>query len=167
MTAIESRPVRTPPRLAIRTFWMLHRAAYRLSGGRFGLARPEAGSRFGMMRLATVGRRSGKPRIAIVGYYEDGPNLVTLAMNGWGRSDPAWWLNLQARPDTVVGLADGPRAVRARAATGTERERLWATFQDYPGWGDDIDALAAMRSGETTVVVLEPRNDGQPDGGEA
>jgi deazaflavin-dependent oxidoreductase (nitroreductase family) len=109
------------------------------------------------MRLKTLGRRSGQPRIAIVGYYEAGPNLVTLAMNGWADTEPAWWLNLQAQPDTTVDLADGSRAVRARAAAGEERKRLWATFRDYPGWGDDIDALAARRSTETAVVVLEPR----------
>ena len=157
MTATTQPEVRTPPRFLIRIFWLLHRAAYRLSGGRFGLSRPEAGGRFGMMRLATVGRRSGKPRLAIVGYYEDGPNLVTLAMNGWGEAEPAWWLNLQANPDSTVDLADGSRAVRARAAAGEERERLWARFRDYPGWGDDVDALAARRSTETAVVVLEPR----------
>ncbi len=78
-------------------------------------------------------------------------------MNGWGEGEPAWWLNLQAAPDTTVDLADGPRAVRARAAAGEERERLWATFSDYPGWGDDIDGLARRRSGETAVVVFEPR----------
>jgi hypothetical protein len=33
------------------------------------------------------------------GYYEDGPNLVTLAMNGWADEDPAWWLNLQRRAE--------------------------------------------------------------------
>jgi len=157
MTAVREEAPRTPPRAAIRIVWMLHRTAYRLTGGRFGLSRPEAGSKFGMLRLATVGRRSGQPRIAIIGYYEDGPNLVTLAMNGWGRSEPAWWLNLQAQPDTTVGLADGPRAVRARAATGPERERLWARFSDFPGWGEDIDALATRRSSQTAVVVLEPR----------
>ena len=158
MTATVEPTVKTPPRALIRTFWMLHRAAYRLTGGRFGLKQPEAGSRFGMMRLATVGRRSGKARVAIVGYYEDGPNLVTLAMNGWGDKEPAWWLNLQAQPDTTVGLAEGPRAVRARAATGAERDRLWARFADFPGWGDDINALAATRPTETTVVVFEPRD---------
>ena len=157
MTAVREQAPRTPPRFVIRIAWMLHRTAYRLTAGRFGLARPEAGSKFGMLRLATVGRRSGQPRIAIIGYYEDGPNLVTLAMNGWGRSEPAWWLNLQAQPDTTVGLADGPRAVRARAATGAERGRLWARFADFPGWGDDIDALATRRPEETAVVVLEPR----------
>lgn len=91
MTARE-QAVRTPPRGLIRTFWLLHRAALRLTGGRFGLQRPASGQRFGMMRLATVGRRSGKTRVAIIGYYEDGPNLVTLAMNGWGKTAPAWWL---------------------------------------------------------------------------
>lgn len=165
MTAVREAP-RTPPRFVVRTFWLLHRAAYRISGGRIGLAQPKAGGRFGMMRLATVGRRSGQPRIAIIGYYEDGQNLVTLAMNGWGQSEPAWWLNLRAQPNASVGLADGPRDVRARAATGAERERLWAKFRDYPGWGDDIDALAARRPTETSVVVLEPRHATQPEGGE-
>jgi deazaflavin-dependent oxidoreductase (nitroreductase family) len=157
MTAIHEEAPRTSARLFVRIAWKLHRALYRFSRGRIGLSRPKDGSKFGMMRLATVGRRSGQPRIAIIGYYEDGPNLVTLAMNGWGRSEPAWWLNLQAEPDTTVGLADGPRAVRARGATGTERERLWARFADFPGWGADIDALATRRPAETAVVVLEPR----------
>ena len=163
MTALRDQAPRTPPRFVVRTFWMLHRGLYRFSGGRFGLSRPEAGSKFGVLRLATVGRRTGQPRIAIVGYYEDGPNLITLAMNGWGRSEPAWWLNLQAQPDTTVGLADGPRDVRARAATGPERERLWARFADFPGWGDDLDALATRRPAETAVVVFEPRNPLQPE----
>jgi deazaflavin-dependent oxidoreductase (nitroreductase family) len=158
MTAAQEQGQRTPPRFLVRTFWMIHRAVYRLSGGRFGLSQPEAGERFGFMRLNTVGRRSGQPRVAIIGYYEDGPNLITLAMNGWGRAEPAWWLNLQASPEATVDLPGGSRAVRARAAAGQERERLWATFGDYPGWGDDIDALAARRSTETAVVVLEPRH---------
>jgi F420H(2)-dependent quinone reductase len=157
MTAVGEQAPRTPPRVLVRTFWAIHRAIYRLSGGRLGLKQPQAGERFGFMRLRTVGRRSGTARVAIIGYFEDGPNLVTLAMNGWGDGEPAWWLNLQAAPDTTVDLADGRRAVRARAAMGEERERLWAMFSDYPGWGDDIDALARRRSGETTVVVLEPR----------
>jgi hypothetical protein len=78
-------------------------------------------------------------------------------MNGWADADPAWWLNLQERPETTVELPDGPRAVRARAAAGPERERLWAGFREYPGWGADLDALAARRDRPTAVVVLEPQ----------
>jgi deazaflavin-dependent oxidoreductase (nitroreductase family) len=154
--ALEQTP-KLPPRAFIRIAWVLHRAAYRLTAGRFGLWRPVTGAKFGTMRLRTVGRRSGQPRVAIVGYYEDGPNLVTLAMNGWAEAEPAWWLNLQAQPEATVDLADGPRTVRARVATGAERERLWTTFSAYPGWGKDLDALAARRSTERAVVVLEPR----------
>ena len=149
--------VRILPRFVLRTFWLLHRALYRFSGGRIGLSRPAGGERFGTMRLKTLGRRSGATRAAIIGYYEDGPNLVTLAMNGWGRAEPAWWLNLQTNPDATVELADGPRTVLARAATGDEGQRLWAKVRDYPGWGGDIDAAAAHRSTPTTVVVFEPR----------
>jgi deazaflavin-dependent oxidoreductase (nitroreductase family) len=160
MTATTSDQVKLPPRPLIRVFWKLHRGIVRLTGGRFGLQRPERGARFGMLRLHTVGRRSGQARVAMVGYYEDGPNLVTLAMNGWGASEPAWWLNLQANPDASVDLPDGSRAVRARAADDEERDRLWAAFRDYPGWGDDLGALAARRPGDTAIVILEPK-DGQ------
>jgi hypothetical protein len=34
------------------------------------------------LRLTTIGRRSGQERSVIIGYLEDGPNLVALAMNG-------------------------------------------------------------------------------------
>ena len=147
---------RLPPRWFIRLAWVVHRAIYRLTGGRRGLRLPTPG-RFGMMRLTTVGRRTGKERAVILGYYEDGPNLVTLAMNGWGAGEPAWWLNLRARPAAQVTLKNGARSVRARAAQGEERQRLWGGFRAYAGWGDDIDAYARLRSTETAVVVLEPR----------
>jgi F420H(2)-dependent quinone reductase len=156
MTAAKSAQARPVPRLFLRTFWTLHRAMYRATGGRIGLQRPERGEKFGMLRVHTVGRRSGRERITMLGYFEDGPNLVTLATNGWGKAEPAWWLNLQANPTATVELPDGGRKVRARIATGSEREHLWATFADYPGWGADLGALAANRPSETAVVVFEP-----------
>ncbi len=109
-----------------------------------------------MMRLRSVGRRSGTPRSAILGYFEDGPDLVTMAMNGWGESEPAWWLNLQAQPDTTVLLDDGARAVRARAASGDERARLWARWAEYNEHPEHLDAYAVRRPHETAVVILEP-----------
>ena len=157
MSATTSPQVKPVPRPLIRTFWMVHRAIVRVTGGRFGLQRPERGAKFGMLRLHTVGRRSGQARIAMIGYFQDGAHLVTLAMNGWGKADPAWWLNLQANPEATVDLPGGTRTVRARAATGEERERLWATFRDYPGWGSDLGGLAALRPSETAIVVLEPK----------
>ena len=106
------------------------------------------------MRLTTVGRRTGRARAVIVGYFEDGPNLVTMAMNGWGDAEPAWWLNLQAHPDVTVDLVDGSRQVTGRAAHGEERDRLWARWRQLD---KNLDAYAARRSMETAVVVFEPR----------
>lgn len=55
---------------------------------------------------------------------------MPIAMNGWGDPELAWWLNLQADPNAEVDLPDGPRAVRARAAEGYERARLWARWAE-------------------------------------
>jgi deazaflavin-dependent oxidoreductase (nitroreductase family) len=109
-----------------------------------------------MLRLRTVGRRTGQERIAILGYIEDGPNLVTKAMNGWADPEPAWWLNLLAQPDATVDLVDGSHPVRGRAADDEERPRLWASWAVY---NKKQDAYAALRSRQTQVVILEPRFD--------
>lgn len=153
MSAGEARPPRLPPPWFIHTAWRVHRALYRLSGGRF-LWTPASKRGWGALRLTTTGRRTGQQRSVIVGYLEDGPNVVTLAMNGWDEGHPAWWLNLEAHPEAVVRLArQQPRAVRARAATGEERERLW---QRWASTDLGLDDFAARRSVETPVVILEP-----------
>ena len=149
----DSRPF-LPPRWFIRLAWAVHRAIYRITGGRRGL-RPPTPRTYGMMRIHTIGRRSGKPRTAILGYFEDGPNLFTMAMNGWGEPEPAWWLNLQAKPDATLDLPDGARQVTARAALGEERERLWTQMRALE---PRLDAYATRRPGETAVVVFEPRS---------
>ena len=153
--ASAAKPVYVP-RWLVRTIWIVHRAAYAITGGRLGL-RPFTETQWGMLRLTTVGRRSGKERVAIVGYIVDGPNLVVPAMNGWADPEPAWWLNLQANPDTSVVLPEGRREVTARAAVGAERDRLWARFVGL-GSSAFTDASAALRSRETALVVLEPRS---------
>ncbi len=89
----------------------------------------------------------------ILGYFEDGPNVITMAMNGWADDEPAWWLNLQANPVAELSLTDGRRTVKGRAAKGDERVRLWNRWLEFDARLDD---LAALRSRETAVVILEP-----------
>ena len=147
------RKPRVPPRWFVVTVWHLHRFIVRASGGRKGLWRPRP-DKWGALRLTTRGRRSGEPRSVIIGYYEDGANLVSMAMNGWGAAEPAWWLNLQANPDAIAELAGGVRReVAGRAAVGDERERLWRRWRDLD---ENLDGYAVRRPRETAVVVLEP-----------
>ena len=121
-----------PPRWFIRGAWIVHRAIYSLSGGRMGLGKPTPKT-YGTLRLHTT----------------------TLAMNGWGDPEPAWWLNLQANPNATVELPDGTRDVTARAAVGEERTRLWSQIERR---NPKLDGYAARRSRETAVVVFEPRS---------
>ena len=151
---------RVPPRWFVRTAWSVHRAVYRVTAGRLGLW-PARQHRWGTLRLTTLGRRTGRERSVILGYLQDGDRFVTMAMNGWADGEPAWWLNLQARPEAHVALANGSSPVRARAAEGDERRRLWQRWLEIQ---PNLDAYAALRSTETAVVVLEPRESspGQP-----
>ncbi|CAN5127076.1 nitroreductase/quinone reductase family protein [soil metagenome] len=148
----DHRP-RLPPRWFVRLAWYAHRGLYRVTAGRVGLWRPK-GNRWGTLRLTTTGRRTGKARSVILGYLDDGPNIVTLAMNGWADGEPSWWLNLQDDPGARVELPDGPRTVSGRAADGEERSRLWARWREID---TKLDAYAALRAAETAVVILEPR----------
>ena len=143
-----------PPRWFIRGAWKTHKVVLRATNDR-GL-HPPAPGQCGILRLTTTGRRSGDPRGVVLCYIEDGDRLVTLAMNGWDPADPAWWINLQAKPAATVDLAGGDhRAVTAARATGAERERLWAELHSYAGYGD-IDGFAERRGRETAVVLLNP-----------
>lgn len=144
-----------PPAWFVHAAWRVHRALYRLSGGRF-LWTTSNKRGWGALRLTTVGRKSGQERNVIVGYLEDGPDLVLVAMNGWDEGHPAWWLNLKAHPDAVVRLAgDRTRHVRAIEVTGDERERLWRRWVAVQ---PEYEEFAGRRSVETPVVVLEPRS---------
>jgi F420H(2)-dependent quinone reductase len=145
-----------PPRWAITTIWRGHRLLYRASAGRLGLRPPRPGVA-GILRLRVVGRVSGVERAAILCYVQDGPNLVTLAMNGWDAAEPQWRGNLRAHPDAEVDTVDGAAGVRARPADGVERERLWDRIRGVSGWAADLDAMAGLRGRPTDVVVLEPR----------
>lgn len=133
----------------------MHRFVYRATGGRVGLRRAKT-SRWGMMHLNTIGRRTRQERSVILGYFDDGPNPVTMAMNGWADGEPAWWLNLQAHPEASVDLAGGRRSLRGRAAVGDERTRLCDQWRELDR---NLDEYAARRSAETAVVVLVPSPD--------
>ena len=133
-----------------RAFWAYHRALDRASGGRF---RSERWGRPPTLWLTTVGRKTGRTRETALIYVADGPNLVVAASNAGHPSDPAWWLNLQERPDAEVRLGRERRRVRAHEATAEDAARLWPLLDEvYPTF-----ARYRQRSPRTIpVVVLEP-----------
>ena len=118
------RPARHPPPWFVHTGWRVHRGAVPTEWRPVPWTTSNKRG-WGALRLTTIGRKSGQERNVIIGYLEDGPNLVTLAMNGFDEGHPSWWLNLEAHPDAVVRLPhQQPRPVRARLAAGEECDRL-------------------------------------------
>ena len=155
MNTQTTQPAKLPPVWFKHLFWRGHRFLYRLVGERV-LWTPKSKRGWGAMALTTIGRKSGRQRSVIVGYIDDGTIPVVLAMNGWDEGHPAWWLNLEARPDTVIRLKGQPeRPVRARRVEGDERDRLWRRWAEVD---DGLDAFADSRSADTPVVVFEPRD---------
>jgi hypothetical protein len=74
------------------------------------------------VRPLTMSARAD-PRVTtgvIIGYLEDGPNLVALAMYGWDEGHPAWWRNLER---TRTPSFDWRASIRARCAYALPRER--------------------------------------------
>jgi deazaflavin-dependent oxidoreductase (nitroreductase family) len=140
---------------------------YRLSGGRF-LWTTSNKRGWGALRLTTIGRKSGKERSVIIGYVEEGPNLVALAMNGWDEGHPSWWLNLEAHPDAVVRLAgQHQRPVCARPAAEDERARLWQRWVAVDPQIDRTPACGRPRrprsSWNRATGLLDPGEDGSSD----
>jgi deazaflavin-dependent oxidoreductase (nitroreductase family) len=87
-------------------------------------------------------------------YVPHGDGYAVVASNAASERPPAWWLNLQALPDAKAMAKDEWRSVRAREATGAEREELWPRFVAmYRGY----DHYKEIASREMPVVVLEPR----------
>jgi len=100
----------------------VHRWLYLRSRGRIGAR--AGGLRF--LLLWHVGRKTGRRRAAPLLYVEDEGRFVVVASNAGDPRDPAWWQNLRARPEAEIQVGSERVSVRAHAAEGAERERLWA-----------------------------------------
>src|SRR5438128_9845396 len=77
-----------------------------------------------LMLLTTTGAKSGKERIAVLGFGKDGDRYVVIASGNGAPSHPAWYLNLQARPVATVEVGPDKFKARAQSARAGERERL-------------------------------------------
>jgi deazaflavin-dependent oxidoreductase (nitroreductase family) len=150
-TGVRIRLRGTPP---ARWYARSHQRIYRLTGGRLGGTLTVPGrARRPILLLTTTGRVSGQPRTTPLIFLADGDRYVVIAANAGHPRPPAWWRNLLAEPAAAVLVRRRRLDVRAREATGDERDRLWAAFAEvYP------PLLAYQRATDRPlpVVVLEP-----------
>jgi deazaflavin-dependent oxidoreductase (nitroreductase family) len=106
-----------------------------------------------LLLLHTTGAKTGASRVSPVMYRADGDRLVIFASKGGAPTNPDWYHNLRANPETVVEVGSETRKVIARVAEGEERERLWeAHKRAFPGFADYERRTAR----QIPVVILEP-----------
>lgn len=141
---------RTPKDVLHRISTRIHRAVFKASKGRI------LGKAFGMpiAELLTTGRRSGKERSTMLAVpIIEGDRLVLVASFGGDDRNPAWYLNLRAKPEVRVTTAGSTRAMSARTAKEEEREELWpritSVFEGYARYQERTER-------PIPVVILEP-----------
>ncbi len=123
-------------------------AEFRANGGKVGGQLANAP----LLLLTTSGAKSGEPRIAPLGYWEEDGRYIVLASMMGAPHHPAWYHNLVAHPDVTVEVGSERFSARASATTGPEYDRLAA-------WIGARTPLLADHQSRTArqipIVVLE------------
>jgi F420H(2)-dependent quinone reductase len=128
-----------------------HAAIYRATNGIIGQRLPGAPP---ILLLDHVGARSGTRRTTPLAYVRDADDVILVASKGGYPSNPAWFHNLVANPDTSIQVGSSHRQVSARVANPEERERLWPeVVKAYKGYED----YQRRTDRQIPLVILEPR----------
>ena len=109
-----------------------------------------------LLLLHHVGAKSGTERISPLVYQIDGDAWVVFGSKGGAPTNPDWYYNLLANPETTVEVGTGTSAVTARVAEGAERTRIWeaaktampdfAEYEAKSGRGIPVIVLDRVRS---------------------
>ena len=102
--------------------------------------------------LTTTGRKSGEERSTPLIYGRRGDDYLIVASKGGADAPPAWYLNLEAKPEAEIQVKADRFKVRSRVATPDEKPDAWRTMVgEWPAY----DEYQEKTDREIPVVVLE------------
>lgn len=126
---------------------------FRASGGKVG------GQMEGwpLVLVHHVGAKSGIERVTPVVFQRlEGGSVAIFASKAGAPTNPDWFHNLVASPETRIEIGAETVPVTARVARGEERRTIWeAQKRAFPNFGE-YEQKAGTR--EIPVVVLDPRD---------
>jgi deazaflavin-dependent oxidoreductase (nitroreductase family) len=132
--------------------WRVDPYVLRATGGRVGM-----GLMLPTALLETRGAKSGAVRRNGVIYFHDGDRVTIIASKAGAARHPAWFHNLRAHPDVMLGGIPMRASVVSDEA---ERQRIWAladrVFAPYATYRRE----AAEANRTIPIVHLTPR---EPD----
>jgi deazaflavin-dependent oxidoreductase (nitroreductase family) len=94
---------------------------FRANGGEV----PSWGGTSQLLLLHHRGAKSGVERVNPVAYIQDDGRYVVFASKAGAATNPAWYHNLKAHPQTTIEVGGDTVTVTAREVTGEERDRLF------------------------------------------
>jgi len=107
-----------------------------------------------VLLLHTTSAAGGDPRVTPLTCLPFAEGWAIFASKGGAPTEPAWYLELVADPQVTIEFGPDTIEVRARVATGSERDDIWSRQTElmpaFAGY-----AQAANRT--IPVVVLEGR----------
>ncbi len=126
-----------------------------LNGAIFFIFRGRPFSGLRLLRLTTVGARSGQPRRTTLGYFSDSDRWWVIIGSAAGAAKhPAWIYNMAKHPDQVwVELDRQKIKVRPETLKGDERASMWRRIvAAAPNYG----SYATKTDREIPLVRLVP-----------
>ncbi|MFI8424634.1 nitroreductase/quinone reductase family protein [Streptomyces sp. NPDC085460] len=104
-----------------------------------------------LLLLTTTGARSGTEHTTPLGFVEDGDRLLVVGSAGGSDRHPDWYRNILVNPTVTVERGTDTWQATAVAATGAERDALFAkVVAAAPGYADYQRATTRV----LPVVVL-------------
>ncbi len=106
-----------------------------------------------MLLLHHVGAKSGTERVNPPMYQAVDGGYAVFASAAGADSNPDWFYNVQANPETKIELGAETVAVTVRVAERDEHDRIWnSQKQDWPQFADyEVKTVRSV----IPVVVLE------------
>ena len=105
-----------------------------------------------LLLLHHTGARTGTRRVTPLAYQDLADGYAVFASKAGADTNPDWYHNVVANPTTEVEVGTGTIRVRARVASGAERDRIWSRQkQDYP----QFEEYESKTSRVIPVIVLE------------
>ena len=107
-----------------------------------------------VLLLHHKGAKTGRERVNPLAYQPAGANFAVFASKGGSPTNPDWYHNLLANPETTVEVGTETIPVRATQLTGNERSEIWERQKVLmPGFADYDKNVAGIR--EIPVILLE------------
>jgi deazaflavin-dependent oxidoreductase (nitroreductase family) len=78
-----------------------------------------------LLLLHHTGAKTGTERVNPLVYLPVGEGFAVFGSKAGADTNPAWYHNLRAHPDTTIEVGTETLPVHARVAEGEERERIW------------------------------------------